>query len=394
MKTSRAICDGALRPLIEIAEELAQRGAQDLSACYQCGTCSGVCPWLPVNGFNVRVLLEQANFGGDGIATPAWNCTQCGLCAEHCPNEIDLLGIVKAVRAFINEQGKLPPGISQALGSIATAGNPWGGQLFDKVRWAQHCGFDASLDEPELTLFVCCTSAYDPPGQGEGASLQRLLRQTGHRAVYDPASQSCCGEAALSCGSTRLAAAVAEHNSSALAGASWVITNSPHCLKVLPTLPSSGPRRVQHVVDFLWEQFEANRLLIPRGRPVRVAYHDPCYLGRHQGLYDAPRQLLTARGGLELVELSRNREDSLCCGGGGGGIWREVPAGQRLADVRVIDAVERGAQVLATACPYCVLMLNASVTALDLSHQLRVATVTELLTDPLAPPPVHGGGQP
>jgi len=380
--TSREIINGqALHPMIEVAEAVVEAGAVDLTHCYQCGTCSGSCPWTPLGRFNVRSFIGRTGLGFDYDENQdPWACLSCGLCADRCPNEIDIPGIARAVRSIIVKTGKAPDGVRLAISSVEISGNPWSGGREQRGKWAE--ALDLCPDPGHnYTLFSCCTTAYDPDSLGDGQATVRLLQSAGGDLCYEPGAETCCGDTVLACGYDQLFQRLSEHNRASLANARAVVVTSPHCLNAFRNhydWRGRGPR-VFHSVELLQEMVRDGRLNPELPVEGRVAYHDPCYLGRRNGVYQAPRDLLTSIPGLELVELSKHHEDSLCCGGGGGGIWQDVPKGERLADIRVLEAVERGSQILATACPLCLMVLRSSVTSLGLEERLSVASVSEIL---------------
>ncbi|RMG74055.1 MAG: (Fe-S)-binding protein, partial [Bacteroidetes bacterium] len=199
--------------------------------------------------------------------------------------------------------------------------------------------------------------------------------------------ESCCGESVRKVGDEELFQKLAQSNIELFngKGVKKIITTSPHCLWTFqneyPEL--GGEWEVVHYTDLLLQLVAEGKLQLPQGAAKKVAYHDPCYLGRHSGIYDAPRSLLGQAVGGASIELERHREMSLCCAGGGGGIWAEVPKGERFGELRITDAVEKGAEVLATACPYCLNMLIDACKSLDKQDDLEIRELSEILAESL-----------
>ncbi len=204
--------------------------------------------------------------------------------------------------------------------------------------------------------------------------------------------ESCCGESIRKAGNEEVFKSLARSNIKTFIdnGVKRILVASPHCYH---TFKNEYPEfmvhfEVVHISQFLLELMEAGRLKVPKARnggpPTKVTYHDPCYLGRHNGIYDPPREVLKKLPGLELVEMTDSRENSLCCGGGGGRIWAETPKGERFADLRMAQAMEVGAEVLATACPYCVSNFEESRLALEEQGAPVVRDLAEVLLEALS----------
>ena len=235
-------------------------------------------------------------------------------------------------------------------------------------------------------LHVCCTHAYDGRNRRVVAELAELLSRGGLSFGTLGDAEVCCGDPALSCGGLDVAGKLAARRGEALEAidaiaatqatdGTSVVATSPHCLGAF----DAGAARTRHYTQVLDEMIAGGRLA-PR-RPVerRIAYHDPCYLGRQRGVYDEPRRVLASIPGVQLVDLPRQREDSLCCGGGGGGAFHEIPVEQRLAVLRAREVLEAGADTIATACPFCTIMLEDGVRALGAEERIEVLDVAELL---------------
>lgn len=378
----------AQTPFIEINQAIQQSGGLDLNACMQCGLCSAVCPWREVEGdFLSRLMIRQGQLGLEGYESDdvLFGCTTCNKCVLGCPRGVDIIGIMRAMRSLIAEAGGLPETLKAVLGSAHANGNPWSQPREKRMDWAQGLEAPAFGPDKEYLLFVCCTSCYDQRSQAIARSLVTLLNRAGvSYGVLGP-EQSCCGESVRKIGDEALFHKLAQANVALFngQGVSKIIVTSPHCLKTFASeYPELGGHyQVIHASQLLADLAGQGRLPLRHGLEAKVAYHDPCYLGRHSGVFEGPRQALAASGA-QVVEMEREREFSLCCGGGGGRLWMETPAEKRFSLLRVREAAASGAQVLATACPYCVSLLEDSAKTAGL-EELQVRDISELLAQDL-----------
>jgi Fe-S oxidoreductase len=201
------------------------------------------------------------------------------------------------------------------------------------------------------------------------------------------ASEVCCGESARKAGQESLFQSLAESNITTFneAGVKRIVVTSPHCYNSFKNeYPEfGGDYEVIHFTQYLAELIKEEKIKFTRELNKKVVYHDPCYLGRHNGIYDEPRQVLESIPGLELVEMPDYRENSLCCGGGGGRIWMETKKGERFSDIRLEQAIEAGADILAVACPYCMLNFEDSVLSTEKSDVIAVKDIAELVLEAL-----------
>jgi len=275
-----------------------------------------------------------------------------------------------------------------AAANLAGDGNPLGGEREKRDAWAAELGLKPYAEGMEVLFYVGCYYSYDPRMRKVAVATAELLNRAGVEFGILGNRESCCGESIRKSGHEDLFKQLARENIKAFidAGVKRILVSSPHCYH---TFKQEYPEfmvsfEIVHISEFLRELVEAGRLELPPGKngasPVRVTYHDPCYLGRHNGVYDPPRDLLEMLPGLELVEMRDARADSLCCGGGGGRIWAETTKEERFSDLRVAQAMETGARVLATACPYCI--SNFEESRLSLGDEApRVMDVTEVILE-------------
>jgi Fe-S oxidoreductase len=237
--------------------------------------------------------------------------------------------------------------------------------------------------EHEYCLFTCCTTAYDPSNREAGRALPQLLESAGISFGTLGTEENCCGDQAHKIGAADIFSELAFKNTELFlgAGVQKILTTSPHCLKAFKNdyAELKGSVGSEHYTELLDRLIAEGRLRPTLEVPSTVTYHDPCYLGRHSSIYDEPRRVLQSIPGLMLVEMASTREGSLCCGGGGGGAWNDVPSNENFGVLRVKQALATGAEVIATACPYCIRMLNEGVRELGAEKQIVVQDLAALL---------------
>jgi Fe-S oxidoreductase len=262
-------------------------------------------------------------------------------------------------------------------------GNPLGEDRKRRAEWAEGLGVKPYTEEMELLYFPGCYLSYDPRLKKVAQATAGLLNKAGIAYGILGTKENCCGESIRKTGNENLFRRLAKENIKTFIdnGVKRILVSSPHCLH---TFKNEYPEfmvhfEVVHISQLLFDLIEEGRLTIEGEFAHKVTYHDPCYLGRHNGVYDEPRKVLTSIKGLELCEMPDSRQTSLCCGGGGGRIWMETVKGERFSDLRVTQAVEAGAQVLATACPYCIANFEDSRLGLEEDTALRIKDITEIV---------------
>ena len=372
-------------PFLEVNEAIRAYGGEDLNTCMQCGLCASVCPWREVESpFFARQMIRMGQLGLEGYETEdiLFGCTTCKKCVINCPREVDIIGIMRSMRAMVTEAGARPETLKAASGSCHANGNPWSGKREDRMAWAKGLDVPQFGPDTEYLLFVCCTSCYDQRSQNIARSLVGLLDAAGVSYGVIGAEESCCGESIRASGDEELFGKLAQANIELFngRGVKKIITTSPHCLKAFsadyPEL--GGQYEVIHSSQLLAHLAAQGKLKLQGADGRKVAFHDPCYLGRHSRVFDEPRDLIRAAGA-ELVPLEREGDFSLCCGGGGGRVWMETLPEQRFSVLRVKEAAEAGAEVLATSCPYCISLLEDSCKTAGLESTLEIVEINELL---------------
>lgn len=361
-----------------------------LFGCVQCGKCTAGCPinyvTTPDEPFNIRRLVyEVLDAPSEEIASEKhflWQCTTCATCNLRCPKEVNPRDVVMNLRSILVEDGSLPPAIRDVLKSISINYNPWSLGKEKRAEWFKGLELkDAS--EAEVCLYVGCTPAFDSRLQKVARAAVGILQKLGIDFGIFGTEEICCGNEIKRLGDIWSFDALREANTEMFNGyenIKQVMTISPHCWNTFANeYPGLNPE-VLHYSMFLARQLEAGALKPSKEFAKRVVYHDPCFLGKQNAIYDEPRALLAAVPGIDFVEFDRNRENSLCCEGGGGRMWIEIEhAPERLANIRVRDAVEMGAEVIAVACPFCLLTLEDAVKAMDLEGKLQVLDIMEII---------------
>jgi len=327
-----------------------------------------------------------------------WLCTTCGRCPSLCPRGVDQIEVGVAIRRIATAYDVFPASVaaySTAAASLTGDGNPLGGEREARAAWASGLSLKPYTEGMELLFYVGCYYSYDPRMRKVAVATVDLLKRAGVDFGILGSKESCCGESIRKTGNEDLFKTLAKDNIKAFIdnGVKKLLVSSPHCYH---TFKNEYPEfmvnfEVVHITQFLAQLVEEGRLTLPperepgvEGDPKkRVTFHDPCYLGRHNGIYDQPRDLLKKLPGVELVEMPDHRENSLCCGGGGGRIWAETPKEERFSDLRVAQATEVGAEVLATSCPYCISNFEESILGLEGDGAPVIKDVTEVILEAL-----------
>jgi Fe-S oxidoreductase len=379
-------------PFAEIVDEIKEAGGEAFRFCYQCGKCDVVCPWNRVTDFSIRKIVWQAALGLSEIELDdIWRCTTCGNCPAKCPRGVEQIEVGVAIRRIATRYGVLPgraSGLGSTSASLAHHGNPLGEERDKRDAWASGLSVRPFTEGIELLYFVGCYGSFDPRNMKVAVATARILEKAGVDFGILGTQESCCGESIRKAGDEEVFRTLARENIKTFIdnGVKRILVSSPHCYH---TFKNEYPEfmvnfEVVHITQLLSELIEQGRLEAAGQLPKRVAYHDPCYLGRHNGIFDPPRKVLQTVPGLELVELPDCRENSLCCGGGGGGIWMDTPKGERFADLRLAQAKAVGADVLVTSCPYCISNFEEARLSLDEDDPLVVNDLTEVLHESLA----------
>ena len=378
-------------------EDLSWPRLLDAYACIQCNRCQDVCPAattgkvlspaaLEINKrMELNVLARRGRQFEQGLESPRallefalsaealWACTTCGACMEVCPTQNEqMLDIIDVRRQQVMMEGEFPAQLQMAFRGMERAGNPWGMNRDHRLAWAEGLVVPTVEESPapDVLYWVGCAASYDPQSQKTARAFVQLLTRAGVNFAVLGKKESCTGDTARRAGNEYLYRQLAEQNIATLTALhpKLIVATCPHCMNTIGKeyRQLGGDFKVMHHTEYL-ESLLAEGRLVPRPTAAAVSYHDPCYLGRHSGVYDAPRHLLRVLSN-EFVELERSRENSFCCGAGGAQFWKEEEAGaERISHnryreaQRVLEQRAPGAEAtLAVGCPFCKSMLQSA----------------------------------
>jgi len=378
-------------PLTEIIDVIKESGGDAFKLCYQCGLCDTVCPWNRVRTFSMRKIVRQATFGLTEIESEdMWLCTTCGNCPRQCPRGVKIIESGVSLRRIATQYGVFPAPVSSVRtvsASLIGEGNPLSEERKKRADWAEGLSVKTFTEEMEILYFPGCYLSYDPRLKKVARATANILKRAGVDFGILGARENCCGESIRKTGDEDLFKRLARENIKTFIehGVQKILVSSPHCYH---TFKNEYPEfkvnfEVVHISQYLSDLIKDGRLELNKEYGKKVTYHDPCYLGRHNGIYDEPRDVLKKVPGLELNEMPESRINSLCCGGGGGRIWMETLKGERFSDLRLEQALGVGAEVLVTSCPYCITHFEESRIALEDDKSIEIKDITEIIAEVL-----------
>lgn len=373
----------------EIIDIIKDNGGDAFKRCFQCGLCDVVCPWNRVRTFSMRKIVRQAAFGMTEIENEdIWLCTTCGRCPQQCPRDVQQIESGVALRRIATEYGVFPTTAKPIRGvsaSLSSQGNPLNEDRQKRAAWAEGLSVNTFSEEMEILFFPGCYLSYDPRLKQVARAIAKILNTAGVQFGILGPKENCCGESIRKTGDEELFKRLARENIKTFIdhGVKKILVSSPHCYH---TFKNDYPEfkvnfEVVHATQYVCNLINEGRLALSKPFPQKITYHDPCYLGRHNDIYDEPRKILKSIPDLELVEMPENMADGLCCGGGGGRIWMETLKGERFSDLRIEQAIETGATVLATSCPYCIANFEDSRLTMDVAEKIEVKDITEIIQD-------------
>ncbi|MDH4121582.1 MAG: (Fe-S)-binding protein [Deltaproteobacteria bacterium] len=381
--------------LSHLEQVTAVPGAESMGWCYQCAKCIGVCPVDNVGNYGPRKLFRLLQTGYDLINSPElWECTTCANCLRVCPKQVDMIKIMPALRAKAVMDGTAPNELQDMFKNASEYGNPMGESPRKRFRWTKDLPEDVAVkdlsktpEEVDVLWFVGDYYAFHARGNDAAKAMARVFNRLGVNFGTLGNEEWTDGDSQRLAGEPGLFEMMAEHNIEQFSKQTFgkIVTSGPHALNALkneyPRL--GGQYNVEHYTQFLNHHLADLKKLLKNPFPHKVTFHDPCYLGRHNGEYDAPRALLGAVPGLKLNEMYRCKEQGYCCGGGGGGMWLDGfmadHVNMRLSENRVREAVSTGAEVLAVCCPYEVSRFEDAVKSSGNEGKLRVMDIIEIL---------------
>ena len=369
--------------------------------CMECGICLASCPVLHTRGesydyigpqFMVALFRSEMDtrIENKSLETSAkngiWECTTCKHCEENCPQRIPILNEIIELRSKTMEEqpSYVPDTIRDLNTNLYRHYNPYGLPKSERANWAEGLNVpDIKEGKKEVLYFVGCAQCSNRRDQ----KVARAIVDVFNKAKVDFGTlgidEVCCGDVALKTGETGLFEELAKINIENFKKANIIriVTTSPHCYHIIRNeYPKyGGDFEVLHYTQFIEELIKKGQLTFSNQIDQIVTFHDPCFLGRYNGVYDPPRKVLEAIPGLKVVEMAKSKENVECCGGGGGGNWMDIRAGERLAERRVAQAVETSANILAVACPFCLTMFEDAVKTKGYEERIEVKHVIELV---------------
>ncbi|MBL7208947.1 MAG: (Fe-S)-binding protein [Dehalococcoidia bacterium] len=386
--------------------------ASQIHRCFRCGYCKFPTDYSSLNCPSYRRFrFDSYSTGGRLWLTYAWlkneiewsehlanilyACTTCKNCVEQCPMKFstDIVDWIVGARSDMVEKGRIPPQVARFFEAVHGYGNPLKLLRSDRAAWAD--GTKKYEPGDEYLFYVGCLGSYDENGQRMAKSLAGVLSAAGVSFGILGNEEECCGNEVYMLGEMGLFQTLAEKNNQQFKELSVrnIVTLSPHAYNVMKNNYhqfgadfTEYHYTVYHYTQLLYGLIKENKIRLANNK-AKVTYQDPCFLGRYNQIYDEPRQILQSIPGIELVEMERNRENSFCCGGGSGNFIMDLLAGGKDSPsrVRVREAHDTGAEVLAVACPSCLTMFTDAIKAEDLDDKLVVKDISQIVKESLAP---------
>jgi succinate dehydrogenase/fumarate reductase iron-sulfur protein len=372
----------------------------DFTLCIKCSICYSACPAAIDERFlgpatltaNYRFITDSRDEGSNERLKPmadnVWLCTQCNSCTLFCPKLVNCANAIVNDHSLLVESGNIPRTVKDVLESVYKYHNPMGTPQSKRMDWAEGLNVKTFPEtaNADVLLFVCCSTTYDLRNREIARTMASIFDKLGITYATLGTEEWCCGDHILRMGEKGLFEELAMHNIEMFKKfkAETIVTLSPHCYN---TFKNDKPYideklNVQHYTQFLAEAIKQGKIKPSKALKKKVAYHDPCFLGKRNEVYDAPRQILQSINGLELVEMKRNRQSSFCCGGGAGRVWtEEAPSEKRPCVDRIKEALELGVDIIAVACPFCITTLEDAVKVLDVENKIIVRDILELLKE-------------
>lgn len=397
-------------------EDFSWKDLLDLDACTECGRCEASCPanrtGKPLSPRELILHLrkqmrnlkpgvpDETSLMDDAISPEAlWSCTTCMACVEQCPVFVEHIPKIIEMRRFQTmELSEFPETMQDAIRSLEARSHPFRGTQNSRTDWCHdlHLKTMADVKSADVLLWIGCAGTFDEQNMKTSRALARLLQKANVDFAILGDEEQCTGDPARRMGQEYLFQMMAQQNIETLNQYSFktIVSACPHCVNSLKNdyRQLGAEYMVLHHSEFLAKLIAEGKLRIPQqgesinaletcGDSCRLTFHDPCYLGRYQGQYDAPRQVIHALPGRKLIELEENKRQSFCCGGGGGLSWAEEKIGVRINQTRADQILATEAGTVATACPYCMTMLHDGINARRGDREINVKDIAELLDE-------------
>ncbi len=375
-------------PFKEVIEEIRETGGEAIKYCYQCGKCDTTCPWNRVRQFSVRKLIREASLGLSEIEKDhIWLCTTCGKCPQRCPRDVRQIEDIVAVRRIAtryNVFSDTAKPIKTINSNLNQTGIPFGDERDKRYSWSSGLNIPKFKVGMDYLYFPCCYLAYDPRLKKTAMATAKILNHFKISFGVIGEKENCCGESIRKTGNEELFRNLSKSNIKNYIDndVTDILVSSPHCYYTFKNEYNQFRVNfnVLHMVELLFQLLEKGELQFNKDFPKKVVYHDPCYLGRHLGIYDEPREILKSINGIELLVMEEEREDALCCGMGGGRVWMETEKDERFSNIRLGQAIDTGAEVLVTACPYCITNFEDTRIVLNAEDRIEIMDITELIS--------------
>ena len=395
-------------------EQFSWKDLLDVYSCTECGRCQDACPaYATQKPLSPKLVNEQMrdhlneklpflnssgeeewsgpSLVGDVIAEETiWACTMCKACEEACPLFIDFIDrFVGMRRHLVLEKSSFPPELNNTFRNLETHGNPWGIAASQREEWAEGLDLPRMYDSPgdiDVLYWVGCAGALDDANKPVSESVVKILREAGVKFAILGKEETCTGDAARRLGNEYLFQVLAAQNIETFEkyGVKKILTQCPHCFNTIkneyPQL--AGNYEVMHHTEFIAELIKDGRIKPKTELKSDLTYHDSCYMGRHNGVYDSPREALSAIPGVNLTEMPRSRENGFCCGAGGGRMWLEESM-PKVNQERVREASSINVDTVATACPFCKTMIRDGINETGVSENMKTKDIAQLVADSL-----------
>jgi Fe-S oxidoreductase/nitrate reductase gamma subunit len=410
---------------VSSVEEYSWKNLFDTDACIRCGRCQDNCPAYltgkplspkkilqdikgallekaptlimakenqqsPRIGFietaSVSDVKERALIGEVVTEEEIWACTTCRSCMEQCPIFVEHIPkILELRRNLVLMESNFPKEVQLTFRNMENNGNPWGISWSNRADWCKDLGVTTMAEDSdvEILFWPGCAGAFDDRSKKVATAMTKILQKAGVTFSILGTEEKCCGDSARRIGNEYLFQTLAMQNIETLISynVKRIVTSCPHCFNTLKNeYPQFGGKfEVIHHTEFIAKLIRQGRLNIAEPLNTSITYHDSCYLGRYNHIYSAPREIMSAIPGLEVLEMDRSFETSFCCGAGGGRMWMEEVIGERINEVRTLDALKTRSKIVATACPYCLTMIEDGIKAHDTTEKVRVVDLAELV---------------